>query len=666
VLVAENPPDETDETPGGGGDGGPNGPRPDETPAPGGATAKNAGIGEVSSVSSIVGSKNGGARVDGVGPGGPGAGFVGPEGVSSGDPGGPDGSEGRPRDASERCYRLVTDPTDLGAVRQALDATDAVALDTETTGLEAADDRLRLLALGVDTVDGEQFVYLIDCDAVDPSALWPDLSGKDLVLHNAAFDLAFLARRGFTPAAAVHDTLLLAQLLTAGTDERNSLAACCRRCLNRDLDKDCQQSDWSGPLSARQLADAATDVLVLRPLRRALEEQLAAAKLAGAADVERRCLPAVAWLSRSGVPFDRETWLTLAQAAAEEAERLRRELDAAAPARPGDLFDAWNWSSPAQVKEALALAGCPVEDTGDDSLAKLDLPLARLIRRYREASKRAGTYGKDWLQHVAPDGRVYPLWRQLGAASGRMSCSTPNMQQLPRGEYRRCVAAPPARVLVKADFSQVELRIACSISGERAMLDAYRRGEDLHTATAKAVLGLTEVTKEHRQLANALNFGLLYGMGAPRFREYARTNYGIDLSLDQAKAYRGAFFRSYPGLARWHRRVGATAWVDTRTRTGRRRAGVTRFTEKLNTPVQGTGADGLKTALALLWERRSECPGAVPVLVIHDEIVVECDEGQAEAASSWLKQAMLDGMAPLIDPVPVEVEVKVGRTWGGE
>jgi DNA polymerase-1 len=90
-----------------------------------------------------------------------------------------------------------------------------------------------------------------------------------------------------------------------------------------------------------------------------------------------------------------------------------------------------------------------------------------------------------------------------------------------------------------------------------------------------------------------------------------------------------------------------------------------RFTEKLNIPVHGTGADGLKLALALLWERRHECPGAFPVLAVHDEIVVEADAHQAEAAVGWLKRAMLDGMQPVLDPVPCVVDVTVGRTWGG-
>ena len=186
----------------------------------------------------------------------------------------------------------------------------------------------------------------------------------------------------------------------------------------------------------------------------------------------------------------------------------------------------------------------------------------------------------------------------------------------------------------------------------------------MHIQTARTVLGVSEVTKEHRQLAKALNFGLLYGMGARGFRLYAQAHYGLNLTLAEAESYRAAFFRTYPGLRHWHRSIPGQA-VDTRTRAGRRRLNVERFTEKLNTPVQGTGADGLKQALALLWERRHDCPGAVPVLAVHDEIVVEVDAGQADQAADWLTAAMVDAMAPLIDPVPVVVAVKTAPTWGG-
>jgi DNA polymerase-1 len=263
---------------------------------------------------------------------------------------------------------------------------------------------------------------------------------------------------------------------------------------------------------------------------------------------------------------------------------------------------------------------------------------------------------------------VYAGWRQLGANSGRMACTAPNLQNLPRDvRYRRCFVAPPGRVLVKADYSQIELRIAAQVAGEDRMIAAYRRGDDLHTLTARTLLGTTDVTKADRQLAKAVNFGLLYGMGARGFRRYARSHCGVELTEDQAEQYRRAFFTAYPALRRWHNTVGRTQDrpIETRTLAGRRCRNVARFTEKLNLGVQGTGADGLKAALALLWVRRAECPGAVPVLAVHDEIVVECDAGTADAAAGWLKQAMLDGMAPLVAPVPVEVEVSVAPAWGG-
>ncbi len=153
-------------------------------------------------------------------------------------------------------------------------------------------------------------------------------------------------------------------------------------------------------------------------------------------------------------------------------------------------------------------------------------------------------------------------------------------------------------------------------------------------------------------------------MGARALAAYAASNFGVALTESEAGRHRDTFFRTYPGLRAWHRGV-PNGTVETRHRGGRRRIEVSAFTEKLNTPVQGTGADGLKRALALLWERRASCPGAFPVLLVHDEIVVECGEAQQNEVAAWVRSAMVGGMAPLIDPVPVEVEVKVGATWAG-
>jgi len=571
--------------------------------------------------------------------------------------------------SSAPSFLLIHDPSQLATVRQALSDCDRVGLDLETTGLDPQRDRVRLLSLALDTIDSSRFCYLIDCFAVDPRPLWDHLADKELILHNAAFDLAFLARLGFQPAGTVHDTMLLAQLLSAGTDDRNGLAACCERWLGSAIDKSEQKSDWSGSLSETQLLYAARDADVLMPLFQVLRDEIKEARLDRAATLEQRCQPAINWMGYHGVALDRDAWKTLADVAVVEAQRLRQELnEAVAPKPEAKLFpEGWNWDSPQQIKQALALAGCQLDDTADETLAAIDHPIVRLLRRYRLARKRGNTYGIDWLSHVRDDGRVYPHWRQIGASSGRMSCSEPNMQQLPRGDYRNCVVAPPGRILIKADYSQIELRIAAKVSGDQALLEAYQHGEDLHLRTARTVLGISEVSKEHRQLAKALNFGLLYGMGVDGFRDYAKSQYAVQLSEEQARQYRQAFFKSYPGLAAWHRRIGQTRnqAIETRTLTGRRRSNVHRFTEKLNTPVQGSGADGIKLALALLWERRSEMPGTFPVLVVHDEIVIECAADDAAAAAHWLKSAMIDAMAPLLEPVPVEVEVRVARSWAG-
>jgi DNA polymerase-1 len=267
------------------------------------------------------------------------------------------------------------------------------------------------------------------------------------------------------------------------------------------------------------------------------------AKLAGVIDIEMNALPCVAWASVHGVGFNRAAWELLARDAEDRRDELHERLDAIAPST-GDLFGVTNWNSPKQVLAAFRKHGITLESTGDDALAAVDHPLAETLREYRSAARLATTYGRDWLRHVAADGRVYATWKQIGAgASGRMSCKEPNLQQLPRdARYRRCFVAPPGRVLVKADHSQIELRIAAKIANDKRMLDAYRGGEDLHTLTARSLLGTTEVTKADRQLAKAVNFGLLYGQGVPGLGRYTLANYGVRLTEAEAARHRETFF----------------------------------------------------------------------------------------------------------------------------
>ena len=560
-------------------------------------------------------------------------------------------------------YTFVSSEKALKPAVRSIEAAKSLGIDLETTGLNPRTSRARILSIAT-----EDACWVLDLFALPPDAIMQALAGKRLVGHNLLFDLGFLARLG-VDASVVSDTMLMDRLIHSGEFEiRHSLAEVARRELGLTLSKEMQLSDWTGALTIRQLDYAAADATVLLPLETSLRRNVQKEGRERAADIENRCLPAVVWMSKVGVPIDGPRWRDLADEVASEADRIRAEMDSIAP-RPHtlDLGFGWNWDNPGEVREALRLSGCDIANTNDETLSGLDHPLARILRQYREKRKLTTTYGVDWLKHL--DGnRVYPDWRQFGAASGRMTCSSPNLQQIPRDpRYRRCIAAPAGRVLVKADYSQIELRIAARIANETRMIEAYEAGQDLHRLTAQRVMNREEITRSDRQLAKAINFGLLYGMGAEGFRRYARAQFAIELSSEEAAAYRNAFFESYPGLRSWHQAMKRSRDRESRTLTGRRHLLTDRspLPMRLNLPVQGTGADGIKRALALLWERRGQCPGAFPVLACHDEIVIECDENAGNSAAEWLRSAMVDGMAPLIRPAPVEVDLQIGRTWAG-
>jgi DNA polymerase-1 len=527
----------------------------------------------------------------------------------------------------------------------------------------------------VSTVDGSYFAYLIECSAVDPSFLFAQFADKTIANHNTGFDLSFLRPLGLQ-ACKVKDTMIMSQMAHGVRHPKgfHSLAECASRELGKTVNKALQKSNWAGSLNAEQLRYAADDVLIIPPLLEALEKRIKESGQEKVAKIEHRCLPAWEWLESNGVSFDLDAWNTLAKDAQAEVDTLLDQLNRLAPRRNGALpmaenTNPWNWNSQNDVKTVLASLNFTLDSTDDEALASINHPLADLLRRYRSSEKRLSTYGREWKKFLK-GGRIYADWKQIGAESGRTSCSNPNLQNLPRDpRYRKCFLAPPGRVLIKADYSQIELRIAAKISGDAKMIIAFQSGQDLHALTASLVLNkqLADVDKDDRRIAKAINFGLLYGMGWRGFQRYANSNYGLGLTEQQARSYRKAFFAAYPGLARWHRQVMDQHAGETRTLTGRRRLFKVEESDtfRLNTPVQGTGADGAKLAMALLWERRGACPGAFPVLFIHDEIVVETDEGQADVAAAWLKQAMLDGMQPLIAPVPVEVEIKIGSTWAG-
>ena len=390
-----------------------------------------------------------------------------------------------------------------------------------------------------------------------------------------------------------------------------------------------------------------------------------------------RVLPAVIWARLEGVPVSREVL-------EEELAKVENGLqEAEARLKAYANID---WQSPQQVLKVLHRHGIrpTVKDTkgnlknstSAEALAPhKDHPIVQDLLAYRALQKRRaflhGLTDKE-KSHFNPDTwRLHPNWSSLGTVTGRMTSRKPNLQQVPRGEVRRIFRAPDGQVVIKADYSQIELRLAAAIASDWGMVLALRKGVDLHTLTASKVMGVDNPTKADRQAAKAINFGLIYGMGAKTLRTKAKMDYGVDMTLEEAERYRAGFFKLYRGLAWWHAKTEASlsqaGTLDVRTLLGRRRV-VSSFREAVNSPVQGSGADGLKLALARLYERRHEVPGVVPILFVHDELVVLAPEEKAQEAAEWLASIMLEAMEEVIGrarlKVPIAVEYAICQDWG--
>lgn len=581
---------------------------------------------------------------------------------------------------------MSIDPITLsnpGQVHRLIAGSQLLAIDLETAGppgrgmdgaLNPREGRIRLLQLH----DGQRGV-VIDVFEHPIQQFLPALESKILLAHHAGFDLGFLWHAGMRNLPETVCTFLLAQLLTAGEDYdrgfgRCSLAACCQRYLGLTLPKELQTSDWSGTLSTEQLEYALNDVAVLPKLFLAMGQEIEKAGLTRVSEIELQCLPTWVWMLQSGVRFDQDGWLALAEQAEARKEILAAKLASLAPLKAGknlfgDPAEDWNWSSPNQVKDVLGQLGFDVTTSCDAQLALIDHDFAVCLRDFREQEQRLKMYGPNWMNAAdLRQGRLYPDWRQIGTVTGRTTCKKPNCQQIPRGGgYRRCFQAAPDRILVKCDYSQLQMRLACRWAQDTALLHVFQQQEDTHTSTARMLTGKATPSKVERQIAKSANFLLTFAGSAEALRVYCSTNFGLRLTKEEAEAHRNAFFSVYRGLKAWHNRAFNTKSTEIRSRLGRRRIVPSNVvpTERLNTPCQADESDGAKLALGLLWKRRAQCPDAVPVLFNHDELVLECPLDQAAVVESHLRQCMLDAMTPILDPVPTVVESKVCQSWEG-
>jgi DNA polymerase I len=359
-----------------------------------------------------------------------------------------------------------------------------------------------------------------------PSDVLASVTSQPLIIHNAAFDLRFLASKFGLWPEHVFCTLTASRLLEPLKSSRHSYGAVVERYLDVKLAKEYGASDWgSMMLTADQMKYARDDVRYLHKLALTLESELAEDDLTHIFEMECALLPIITRMEMRGFAIDLELVRSMLPREKERASSLAGRIRAAFDA--ADL----NPNSPEQVQEAFKQSGIDLENTEEETLCAIDDPRAQMVLDYRGTEKLINTL--ESLLENQRGGRIYAQFNPLGAVSGRFSSKGPNLQQIPRGAVRAAfVASAPDRRLIVADYSQIELRVAALIAGESVMIDAFKSGTDLHTLIAASSLriALEQVTKAQRNIGKTINFGFIYGRSAQGYRRGVRKDYGLILT----------------------------------------------------------------------------------------------------------------------------------------
>lgn len=585
-------------------------------------------------------------------------------------------------------FQLITDAESLKKACAELANEDYLGFDTETTALDPFDGYIRLVQLsnGRETIviDLKPFMEigkLGELPELQPLRELLNAPKPIKIAHNAKFDAKWTKHHLGTDLNGIFDTMLASQLIAAGDqDRRHNLAAVSEFFLGIEMDKSQQVSDWSAPvLSESQIQYAAKDAATMVPLREKIVERLRQDDLVRVAKIEFDCVMPIAAMELNGFFLDEARWR-------EQLDKVQKIQDVvgldlqkmlSAGVAQASLFGVAeiNLNSQTQVSDALRNLGVPLPETTRawqlQPLAE-EYPVVAKLLEYRGVAKSLTSFGENILEFINPEtGRIHADFRQIGAPTGRFSCSKPNVQQIPHEEeYRRCFRAPDGKKLVVADYSQVELRILADYSNDENFINAFISGEDFHTTTAAQVFNIDagEVTGEQRSFAKRLNFGVVYGIGAPRFALMT------GLSESAAENMMRRYFTTYRGLDAWLRDAARNTLLNrvSRTKSGRlirfrfdeddrsAKAGAQRNGK--NFPIQGTSADILKRALRLLHDKISGTSAKL-VNIVHDEIIVEADAAEAEITANYLESAMCDAGEEFIKKVPVKVDIKISDEW---
>ena len=469
---------------------------------------------------------------------------------------------------------------------------------------------------------------------------------SEKVLYDAKSAIKGLDKLGISLQGPLFDVKLADQVLTAGIEDTDqSLQSLFKRYMTADITSD------SGSIH---------EVELLHRLKASLTKELDESQLTATARLEFDCVRATAEMEKNGFPLDGKRL----EAGRTKLTQRKEDLENDLHIELGEI----NLNSRQQVIDALGKKGITVTSIKDETLLEHidNHPCFKSLYEHRKITRVISTIDK-LLGHMNPEtGRVYPRYEQIGAPTGRFSCSIPNFQSTPKGIFRACFIAPSGHKLVIADYSQIELRVLAEITQDERMIAAFRKGEDLHKLTASVITGipLEQITSKERQAAKAVNFGLIYGMGAEGLRNHAYRKYGASMTLEDSSKFRQRYFNFYERVYEWQRRTAQGNIKETRTILGRRRIWLdeSKVTEFLNSPIQGTAADIIKEALVMLMKEIDDDDCKL-VGCVHDEIILETPECLAEQAVVVLTHAMEHAGSKYLISIPVVVDVRIADNW---
>jgi len=560
-----------------------------------------------------------------------------------------------------------------------------IGFDIETAKLSIYKDRpLAGLDPHLSTIRLAQFAnsfseaYVFDIRAVGIDVIKP-LFEKPLIAHNAVFEIKHLYHADIEPLE-MHCSLLMYNALYG---DRISLQKAVKRIFKEALPKKEQTSDWGADtLSQSQINYAAVDAIMALKLGGILSKRLNKKDLSKLYRVLWQAQYPVAKMEYYGCNFDMAGHLMLIKA-------WEAQLEVATEALKSMMGENVNIQSPKQISDWLkknlsknSFEKWPKTASGQLEISEKvlnnfsELDIVAPLLTFKKYSKLFSTYGNKFAGHINPaTGRVHPSFSIAGANTGRFTCSKPNIQQMPRGKnFRMLFKAPPGRKMVVADYSQVELRVLAITTQDPSMLEAYEQGKDLHRLTASKISGVPfeQVTKEQRQGAKAVNFGLVFGMGARGLSAYAKTTYGVRITEKAAKKAIKAYFNTYPKISDWHKITYEESKKYRWAKTPLGRAVDLKavpdkiYTKSKNIPIQGGAAEVMLAALIALDNKiASTGINAKMVNIVHDEIILEVAEEHAGAACSILEEAMIEGMLFVFPEAFTNglVEAAIGDNW---